>query len=60
MILHTCTRGSVIVVVVVVVDTKMTKSRDLGILASYKHNECVEYGEKLASESSGTVYKHHK
>ena len=60
-----CARGKVIshVVVVVVVDTKVFKSGDLGTWLSCKHNKYVEFGEKLAlvrSGSSGTAYKRHK
>ena len=61
--LHVCARGKVIgriVVVVIIVDTKITKSGDLGTWPSRKHNEYVEFGEKLASvcsELSGTAYK---
>ena len=47
----------------VVVDTKVAISGDLGTLASCKHNESVEFVEKLASvclELSGTAYKRHK
>ena len=46
-------RGKVIgsvVIVVVIVDTKIAKSGDLGTWASCKHNESVEFIEKkLAS-----------
>ena len=55
-------RGKVIgrVVIVVILDTKIIKSGDLGTQASYKHNE---YGEKLGSvclESSDMAYSCHK
>ena len=56
-------RVVVVVVIVVVVDTKIAKSGDVRIWASCKHNEYVEFGEKLASvcsESSGTACKSHK
>ena len=46
-----------------VVDTKIAKSGGLGTWTSCKHNEYIEFGEKLASEcskSSGTAYKRHK
>ena len=58
---HACTRGKVIsyvVIVIVFMDTKISKSGDLG-----KHNKFVKFGKKLASiclESSGTACKHHK
>ena len=38
---------SVIVVVVVVVGTKIARSRVLGIYACCKHNQSVDIGEKL-------------
>jgi hypothetical protein len=47
-----CARDKVIgrgVVVVVVVVQKITTSRDLGVWATRKHNESIEFGEKLAS-----------
>ena len=55
-------RGKVIgrVVIVVILDTKIIKSGDLGTQASYKHNE---YGEKLGSvclESSDMAYSCYK
>ena len=63
----TCTRGkaigSVVVVVVIIVNKKIAKSRHLGTLATHKHNKSVDFGEKLASlcfESSGMDYKRHK
>ena len=49
--------------VVVVVTTKIARSKHLGISGTRKYNESVEVGEKLASEcleSSGTAYKLHK
>ena len=49
--------GSVVVVVVVVVDTKITKAGDLVTRVSCKCNESVKFGQKLASvclESIGT------
>ena len=55
--------GSVVVVVVVVVDTKIAWSQHLGTWASCKHDENVDFGEKLAlvcSDSSGKAYKRHK
>ena len=60
--LHTCARGKVIarVVVVVIVDTKTTKSGDLG---TCQNEYYVKFAEKLASvcsESSGMGYKCHK
>ena len=64
---HACARGkvigSVIVIVVVVVNKNITRSQHLGTLATRKHGKSVEYGEKLASlcfESSSTAYKRHK
>ena len=46
-----CARGkacpSVVVVVVVVVRTKITRSRVLGVCACCKHNQLVDIGEKL-------------
>ena len=60
------TRGKVIVIIVVMVvvmDTKIAKSGDLGTWERCKHNESVKFGKKLASvclESSGTIYKRHK
>ena len=64
---HACTRGkvigSVIVVIVVVMDTKISWSQHLGTWATCKHNEYVKSGDKLASvcsESSGMAYKRHK
>ena len=56
--LRACARGKAIGCVVV--DTKIGKSGDLGTWANCKHNEYVEFDEKLASELSGTAYKHHK
>ena len=38
----------VVVVIVVIMDTKIAKSADLGTWASCKHNEYVEFGEKVA------------
>ena len=38
---------SVVVVVIVVVSTKITRSRVLGICACCKHNQSVDIGEKL-------------
>ena len=35
------------VVVVVVVSTKIARSRVIGICACYKHNQSVDIGEKL-------------
>ena len=65
---HACARGKVIgsvivVVVVVVVNKNIARSRHLGTLATRKHGKSVEYGEKLALlcfESSSTAYKRHK
>ena len=37
----------VVVVVVIVVGTKITTSRVLGICACYKYNQSVDIGEKL-------------
>ena len=44
-----CARGKAmsVVVVVVVVDTKIARSRVLGIYACCKHNQSVDIGEKL-------------
>ena len=58
-------RGKVIgsVVIVVVMDTKIAKSGNLGTRASCKCNESVEFIDKLASvylELSSTAYKRHK
>ena len=36
-----------VVVVVVVVGTKIARSRVLGICACYKHNQSVDIGEKM-------------
>ena len=36
--------GRVIVVVVVVVSTKIAISRDVGVYATCKHNESIEFG----------------
>ena len=58
-----CARGKVIGRVVVVVSTKIAISRDVGIQAARKHNELIEFGEKLASmyvKSRDTVHKRHK
>ena len=47
-----CARGKVIgsvVIVIVVVDTKITWSQHLGTWVTCKCNECVKCGEKLAS-----------
>ena len=47
----------------IVMDTKITKSWDLGNWANCNRNESVDFGEKLASvylELSGRAYKHHK
>ena len=57
-----CAKGKVIgcVNVVVVVDTKIAKSGDLGIWAYCNLNKSVESGEKLAwvcLELSGTAYQ---
>ena len=38
---------SVVVVVVVVVGTKIARSRVLGVCACYKHNQSVDIGEKI-------------
>ena len=47
---HACARGKVISRVVnVVVSTKIAISRDVGIYATRKHNELVEFGEIVAS-----------
>ena len=49
--------------VVIVVDTEIAKSGDLGNWASCNHNENVECGDKLALiglESSGMAYKYDK
>ena len=49
--MHTCERSKAIghvIVIIVIVDTKIIKSRDLGALVSV----CVE--------TSATAYKHHK
>ena len=35
------------VVVVVIIGTKIARSRVLGICAHYKHNQSVDIGEKL-------------
>ena len=63
--LCTCARGEAIssVIVVVIVNKKIARSRHLGTLAIRKHNKSVDFGEKLASlcfESSGMAYKRHK
>ena len=58
-----CTRGKVIGRVVVVVSTKITIFRDVGVQATRKHDESIEFGEKLASvcvESRDTVHDRHK
>ena len=49
---RTCARGkaiglSVVVVVVIVVGTKIARSRVLGVCACCKHNQSVDIGEKL-------------
>ena len=49
--------------VVIVVSTKIARSRDLGIWATRKHNESIEIFEKRASlcfESFGKAHKRHK
>ena len=38
---------SVVVVVVVVVGTKIARSRVLGVCACYKHNQSLDIGEKM-------------
>ena len=38
-----------IVVVIVIVGTKIARSRDLGVYACWKHNESVDIYEKLVS-----------
>ena len=51
------------VVVVVVVSTKIAISRGLGTWATSKHNESVEFGEKLPSacfESRDAIHERHK
>ena len=56
-------KGKVIGLSVVVVTTKIARSKHLGISGTRKYNESVEVGEKLASEcleSSGMAYKLHK
>ena len=63
--LRACARGKVIgcvivVVVIVAVDTKITKSGDLGIWPSYEHNEYVEKLASVCLESNGMAYKRHK
>ena len=63
-----CARGKVIgrvvvVVVVMVVSTKIAISRDVDVKATRKHNESIEFGEKLASvsvKSMDTVHGRHK
>ena len=40
---------SVVVIVVVVVNTKIARSRVLGICVCCKHNESVDIGEQLIS-----------
>ena len=58
-----CKGCRVVVVIVVIVDTKIAKSGDLGTWGSCKRNEYVKFGEKLASvcsESSSTAYQCHK
>ena len=52
-----------VIVVVIVVHKKITRSWDLGTSATQKYNKSVKVGDKLASgclESSGTAYKLHK
>ena len=47
----------------VVIGTKIARSRDLGIQVTRKHNESIEFGNKLASvcfKSFGTAHEHHK
>ena len=38
-----------VVIVVVVVSTKIAISRDVGVKATRKYNESIEFGKKLAS-----------
>ena len=38
-----------VIIVVVIVSTKITRSQVLGICACCKHNELVDIGEKLVS-----------
>ena len=40
---------SVVVVVVIVVDTKIARSQDLDICVCYKHNKLIDIGAKLVS-----------
>ena len=52
-----------VIVVVDIIGTKITRSRDLGICVCYKHNESVDIGEKLFSvcfESLNKAHKHYK
>ena len=62
--LHACARGKVIGRDrVVVVSTKITISRDVGVYATCKHNESIEFGEKLALvcfKSRDMVHERHK
>ena len=54
---------SVIIVVIVVVGTKITRSRILGICACCKHNQSVDNGEKLVCtpfELLKKAYKRYK
>jgi hypothetical protein len=58
-------RGKVIgrVIVVIVLSTKIAISRDIGTWVTHKHNESIEFREKLASvsfKSRDTVHEHDK
>ena len=61
-----CARGKVmgrVVVIVVVMSTKIAIPRDVDVQATRKHNELIEFGEKLASvpvKSMDTVHGRHK
>ena len=55
--------GRVVVVIVVVMSTKIAIPRDVGIQTTHKHDESIEFGEKLASvcmKLMDTVHGHHK
>ena len=61
-----CARGKAIIFVcrlLSVIGMKITRSRDLGIQVTCKHNESVEFGKKLASvcsKSFDTAHESHK
>ena len=57
---HACARGKAIgfvchLLLSVIVGTKIARSRDLGIQATRKHNESVEFGKKWLQYASNRL-----